>query len=206
METSSERVESYCAQVCDSGQCDTGSVCAQGIDVKTKLPTKLEEAMGPATLTVEQNEVIARAVERGKRQIQLEIATGRIPPTITDFAALHDFVDANEFGGLCEDDGEWNRIFPRNSVAEADTFCEAANCVQNALNEWLGSGIERNALLVEKLVDDALNAACLAVQDALKLTDGDVAGVFFSGSQKEVFQAMFARYVLCEISMMSEEG
>ncbi len=102
-------------------------------------------------------------------------------------------MDDNEFGGLCEDDGEWNRIFPRNSVAEADTFCEAANRVQNAVNEWLVSGVERNALLVEKLVDDALNAACLAVQDGLKLTDGDVAGVFFSGSQKEVFQAMFAQ-------------
>jgi hypothetical protein len=166
---------------------------------------KIVEAMAPVTLTVEQNEVIARAIALGKRQIQREIATGRIPPTITDFAALHDFVDANEFGGLCEDDGEWNRLFPRNSPAEADTFCEAANRVQHGLGEWLASGIDRNALLVEKLVDEALNAACLAVQDGLKLNAGDVAGVYFSGSQKEAFQAMFARYVLCEITMMSED-
>jgi len=94
---------------------------------------------------------------------------------------------------------------PAQQPAEEDIFCEAANRVQGALGQWLADGVERNAQLVEKLVEDALNAACLAVQDGLKVNTGDVAGVFFSGSQKEVFQAMFARYVLCEISMMSED-
>ncbi|CAG9180529.1 hypothetical protein LMG23992_04265 [Cupriavidus laharis] len=156
-------------------------------------------------LTEEQDGAVAQSIELGKRQIQQEIATGRIPPTVTDFARLHDFVDANEFGGLCEDEGEWNRLFPRTSAAEEDAFCEAANRVQEALGKWLAASVERNALLVEKLVEDALNAACLSVQDGLKVSAGDVAGVFFSGSQKEAFQAMFARYVLCEISWMAEE-
>ncbi|CAG9165538.1 hypothetical protein [Cupriavidus pinatubonensis] len=156
-------------------------------------------------LTEEQDGAVARAIELGKRQIQQEIATGRIPPTVTDFATLHDFVDANEFGGLCEDEGEWNRLFPRTSAAEGDVFCEAANRVQDALSQWLSTSAERNALLVEKLIEDALNAACLSVQDGLKVSAGDVAGVFFSGSQKEAFQAMFARYVLCEISWMAQD-
>ncbi|MFC4518498.1 hypothetical protein [Cupriavidus pinatubonensis] len=152
-------------------------------------------------LTEERDGVIARAIELGKRQIQQEIATGRIPPTVTDFARLHDFVDANEFGGLCDDDGDWSRLFPRTSASEEDALCEAANRVQEALCQWLSASVERNALLVE----NALNAACLSVQDGLKVSAGDVAGVFFSGSQKEAFQAMFARYVLCEISWMSED-
>lgn len=105
----------YCAQVCAGGQCGTGPVCAQGIDMQTRLPADGAEATAQVTLTGEQDEAVARAIELGKQQIQQEIAAGRIPPMIADFAALHDFVDANEFGGLCEDDGEWNRLFPRNS-------------------------------------------------------------------------------------------
>ncbi|MBF6989323.1 hypothetical protein [Cupriavidus sp. IK-TO18] len=163
------------------------------------------ECINDAILSEEQDGAVGRAIELGKRQIEQEIAEGRIPPTVTDFAKLHDFVDANEFGGLCEDDGEWNRLFPRTSAAEEDVLCEAANRVQAALSQWLTAGSDRNGLLVEKLVEDALNAACLAVQDGLKVTAGDVAGVFFSGSQKEAFQAMFARYVLCEISCLSED-
>lgn len=194
-------IDSYCAQVSGGGQCGTGPACPRGIDVHTKVPG--DTVATP--LTGEQDGAIARAIELGKRQIQQEIAAGRIPPTVTDFARLHDFVDANEFGGLCEDDGEWNRLFPRTSTAEDDAFCEAANRVQAALGQWLTASGERNALLVEKLVDDALNAACLSVQNGLKVSAGDVAGVFFSGSQKEVFQAMFARYVLCEISWMAED-
>ncbi|RDK05275.1 hypothetical protein DN412_38000 [Cupriavidus lacunae] len=156
-------------------------------------------------LTGEQDGAIARAIELGKRQIQQEIADDRIPPTVTDFAKLHDFVDANEFDWPCEDDGEWNRLFPRTSAAEEDDFCEAANRIQEALGQWLTASVERNALLVEKLVEDALNAACLSVRDGLKVSAGDAVGVFFSGSQKEAFQTMFARYVLCEISWMAED-
>lgn len=159
-------------------------------------------------LNDEQEKFVAEAIELGKRQIQQEIATGRIPPIITEFAKLHNYVDANEFGGLCEDGGEIHRLFPRVTDEDAEIFCQAANRVQDAINQWLGCA-ERNALLIERLVDSALNAACLSVQEGLKLNYGDVAGVFFSGSQKEAFRKMFSRYVLCEISIMGdseEEG
>lgn len=193
-------IDNYCAQVCGGGQRGTGPACPRGIDVHTQLPA--DTVATP--LTGEQDGVIARAIELGKRQIQQEIAAGRIPPTVTDFAKLHDFVDANEFGGLCEVDGEWSRLFPRTNDQEAEVFCEAANRVQDALDQWLGNGTERNALLIGNLVENALNAACLAIQDGLKLNYGDVAGVFFSGAQKEAFREMFTRYVLCEIAMMSD--
>lgn len=63
------------------------------------------------------------AVERGKAEILEDIATGRVPASVADFASLHDYVDANEYGGLCED---------RPSVGAM-----RANDVQNALHQWL---------------------------------------------------------------------
>lgn len=156
-------------------------------------------------LSEDQERLVAAAIELGMQQIQREIAAGRIPPTITEFAALHDYVDANEFGGLCDEGGQWRSLFPRETAADAEIFCEAANRVQDALAKWLANSAERNTLLVAQLVDDALNAACLAVQTRLKLDYGDVAGVFFSGEQKVVFQEMFSRYALCEIAMMSKD-
>ncbi|MFS8979477.1 hypothetical protein PO002_34220 [Cupriavidus necator] len=156
-------------------------------------------------LSEDQDRLVAASIELGMQQIQREIAAGRIPPTITEFSALHDYVDANEFGGLCDEDGQWRRLFPRETATDEELFCEAANRVQDALTKWLANSAERNALLVTNLIDDALNAACLAVQTRLKLDYGDVAGVFFSGEQKTVFEEMFARYALCEIAMMSKD-
>ncbi|WP_232431327.1 hypothetical protein [Cupriavidus sp. UYPR2.512] len=154
-------------------------------------------------LTAEQEVFVANAIELGKAQIQQEIASGHIPPTVKTFSALHDYVDANEFGGLCADDGDLPRLFPRVTEGDAETFCEAANQVQQALDTWLASGMEKASLLITSLVEDALHAACLAVQERLKIDYGDVAGVFFSGKPKEEFDAMFSRYVLCEIGMLT---
>ncbi|SPS02218.1 MULTISPECIES: hypothetical protein [Cupriavidus] len=154
-------------------------------------------------LTAEQEVFVANAIELGKAQIQQEIASGRIPPTVKTFSELHDFVDANEFGGLCADEGDLPRLFPRITESDAEAFCEAANQVQQALDTWLASGMEKASILISSLVEDALHAACLAVQERLKIDYGDVAGVFFSGTQKEDFDAMFSRYVLCEIGMLT---
>ncbi|CAM3373235.1 MULTISPECIES: hypothetical protein [Cupriavidus] len=154
-------------------------------------------------LTAEQEEFVANAIELGKAQIRQEIASGRIPPTVKTFSALHDYVDANEFGGLCADDGDLPRLFPRVTESDAEAFCEAANQVQQALDTWLASGMEKVSMLISGLVEDALHAACLAVQLRLKIDHGDVAGVFFSGKQKEDFDAMFSRYVLCEVAMLA---
>lgn len=90
---------------------------------------------------------MAASIELGMQQIQREIAAGRIPPTITEFSALHDYVDANEFGGLCDEDGQWRSMFPRETAADEEIFCEAVNRVQDALANWLGNSAERNALL-----------------------------------------------------------
>ncbi|WP_232232654.1 hypothetical protein [Cupriavidus sp. amp6] len=169
--------------------------------------TSLDTMNATATkLTAEQEEFVAKAIELGKAQIQQEIASGRIPLTVKTYSALHDYVDANEFGGLCADDGDLPHLFPRATERDAEVFCEAANRVQQALETWLASGMEKASMLISGLLEDALHAACLAVQERLKIDYGDLAGVFFSGKQKEEFAAMFSRYALCEIGMLTTPG
>lgn len=38
---------------------------------------------------------------------------------------------------------------------------------------------------IDQLAEDALNAACLTIQEQLGQTDGGIAGVFFSGPNGE---------------------
>lgn len=54
------------------------------------------------------SDFVANAIELGKAYIQHEIASGRIPRAVKSFSAIHEFVDASEFGGLC--------YYPRGST------------------------------------------------------------------------------------------
>lgn len=54
------------------------------------------------------------AIARAKLEIRADEMSGRLPTGIRDFSRLHDFIDANEYGGLCEpgwleydDQGGW---------------------------------------------------------------------------------------------------
>ncbi|MCP3017424.1 hypothetical protein [Cupriavidus basilensis] len=88
-------------------------------------------------LTPEQQAFVKDAIELGKRQILLEMNSGHIPPTVTTFAELHDYVDANEFGGLCDDGGPADTLFDRQTDAGSEVWCEACNQVQAALDEFV---------------------------------------------------------------------
>lgn len=65
-------------------------------------------------------DVVAAAIEQGKREILQDIANGQVAAPVRNFSHLHEFVDANEYGGL------------------TDPVLVAI--VQEALNEWLVSG------------------------------------------------------------------
>jgi hypothetical protein len=73
------------------------------------------------------SEQIEAAVARSKEEIRADVAAGRVPASVARFSELHDFVDANEYGGLCEG-GEWCLDM------------EAGNAVQSAVDAWLASG------------------------------------------------------------------
>jgi hypothetical protein len=81
-------------------------------------------------MTVLDDRIIATAVERGKREIVSDAREGRIPIAVPSFSALHDHVDANEYGGLCDDGWDW----------DGDPDLVRANAVQGALDAWIRGG------------------------------------------------------------------
>lgn len=68
---------------------------------------------------------LAVLVARMKQEIVDDMAEGTVPATVRDFASLHDYVDANEYGGLCSDNAHLSTEF----VAVA----------QHAVDGWLRS-------------------------------------------------------------------
>lgn len=82
-------------------------------------------------------QAIAIAVARAKEEIRAEAANGRVPRDVASFAALHDYVDANEYGGLC-DTIPW--ITPAGRAQLADGGEEAANQVQREIDIWIKAG------------------------------------------------------------------
>ena len=82
---------------------------------------------------------IAAAIARGKREIAADVAAGTVPADVATFAALHDYVDANEYGGLCEDG--WIEYVDLGTDLEwSPATNDAINAVQDALHAWLVAG------------------------------------------------------------------
>lgn len=64
-------------------------------------------------------------IERAKDEIVADYQAGIIPDTISRFSELHDFVDANYYGGFCDD----------NATTDYDLIAR----VQSAVNKWLAT-------------------------------------------------------------------
>jgi hypothetical protein len=62
-------------------------------------------------------------------QILNDIQSGRVPNTVASFSELHDYVDANEYGNLCDESSgiDW-------------LSSDYAEAVQNAVNIWIQLG------------------------------------------------------------------
>lgn len=82
---------------------------------------------------------VESAIARGRDEIAADIASGRIPPTVSTFAQLHDHVDANEYAGLTDESGPlaWfdvDETDPRREQLQA-----LANDVQGGLAGYVES-------------------------------------------------------------------
>ena len=71
-------------------------------------------------------------VARMKGEIKDDMASGLIPRRTRSFSKLHDYVDANEYGGLCADD------CPLDAGSDAD--CDLINAAQAEIDLWLRKG------------------------------------------------------------------
>lgn len=67
-------------------------------------------------------------VEKAKKEIIEDIQKGVIPSSISSFGELHEYVDANCYGGICDDD----YIMLCN-----DDDIDTINDIQTTLSRWL---------------------------------------------------------------------
>jgi len=70
---------------------------------------------------------LSERIDRAKRQVLADVAAGIVPATVASFSELHDYVDANGYGGAFEDD-----------APEANDGIWDA--LQSAVDEWIKSG------------------------------------------------------------------
>lgn len=105
------------------------------------------------TYTAVQQAFIDKTIARMKSEILEDVRSGLIPAGVKSFGELHDHVDANEYGGLCEDSTETelngldliNKLFPdaegtNNGTYNSEAGMDACNHMQNVVHEWIASG------------------------------------------------------------------
>ena len=81
------------------------------------------------TPVVERKWTVEALVASMKSDIELDIKGGVVPETVGSFSELHDYVDANCYGGLCDDEAP--------SAIDDEAFCEATNKAQEEVDRWL---------------------------------------------------------------------
>lgn len=58
---------------------------------------------------------------------------------------------------------------------------------------------------VQDLADQALNEACRHIQDVIGVDTGDLAGMFFTGENKDLIEEIFREYINLELQVRSHE-
>ena len=83
---------------------------------------------------------ISAAIERAKRAIIEDVVAGIVPATCANFSELHDYVDANEYGGACDAD---QPFASEMSEEDGEAFTAAWNKVKDTVSEWIEGGALR---------------------------------------------------------------
>jgi len=84
------------------------------------------------------------SIERMKQEIIDDIKAGRVPADCPSFSALHNYADANCYGGFCEDD-LMQALTNRFCGLDKDEGMSAAligylNDAQNSIDRWIKEG------------------------------------------------------------------
>jgi len=58
---------------------------------------------------------------------------------------------------------------------------------------------------VQDLADQALNEACRHIQEVIGIQTGDVAGMFFTGENKDLIEEILREYISLELQIRSHE-
>ena len=84
---------------------------------------------------IERAERLRQAITQAKTEINEDIARGIVPGDVAGFSALHDYVDANCYGGLCDEGDE--------GVARVLNYADwiaFSNDMQDVVHAWLAAG------------------------------------------------------------------
>lgn len=92
----------------------------------------------------ELHEWIAASVVQSLDEILDDMRAGIVPMFARDFSTLHDYVDANEYGWLCDTDASTGNIAFPGTEAE---WLDAGNVVQDEVHKWLQGNGSQDALL-----------------------------------------------------------
>lgn len=96
--------------------------------------------------TETRNELLGLIIAKMKTEILVDCMQGRRIPAkkITCFADLHDYVDANEYGGFCDDifAGFMIEAFGGRDEHEGmpEEMIEFMSAAQNAIDDWIKDG------------------------------------------------------------------
>lgn len=82
---------------------------------------------------------LAEIVALAKEEILADIAEGIVPDTVGTFGELHDHVDANCYGGLCDEGATTDFVDFVGEPTPADPHARA-NYIQDLLDSWLQAG------------------------------------------------------------------
>lgn len=82
---------------------------------------------------------IDESIARVKSEVFKDALNGVVPFAVVSFSALHDFVDANEYGGFCEDELH-DALHAAYALEHEDGFNAYVNAVHGAVDLWLRDG------------------------------------------------------------------
>lgn len=83
-------------------------------------------------------------IERMKREVLADVKLGKVPTTVKSFSELHDYVDANEYGGFCEEEFVDMLVQHFGGLNDGSGMPEGMldfiNSAQNSIDSWIKNG------------------------------------------------------------------
>lgn len=88
--------------------------------------------------------MLEETIERMKCEVLADVKSGQVPATVKAFSELHDYVDANEYGGFCDDKFS-NALIEHFGGLDENTgmplkMLDFINTAQDAIDVWLKEG------------------------------------------------------------------
>jgi hypothetical protein len=89
---------------------------------------------------------------RMKTEILDDVQKGIVPVTVASFSELHDYVDANVYGGTESLLDELDSVAPDTDEGHSSAmncFCKLANAAMDIVDVWIKSGAIRKAFAAQ---------------------------------------------------------